>query len=609
MKSIKLSLFFLLVFFAVFTACGKPSADAKASSDFYEEVARLNKVLSEINLKYVEEVDPNEITKAAISGIRSVLDPNTAVLDPKMNDDLKRATEGEFGGIGIQIGIRGNLKTVISPMLGTPAYRLGLKAGDIITHIDGKPTKDLTLDEVIDKLRGKPGTEVTVTIAREGTAAPFDVTITRAKIVIHAVPFAGMLDKDIGYILLATFSVKTASELEEAINKLKKQGMKKLILDLRSNPGGLLNQAIEASELFLEKGDLIVSVKGRVINTESYASKNGIIGNDIPIAVLVNQGTASAAEIVSGALQDNDKAIVIGKTSFGKGSVQTVFSLSGGGPLQQFMQDDGYALKLTTAFYYSPSGRRINKPEMEIRGHGVRNAATGTSEDSEDAAADSVAKDTAARDSQVYVTRKLGRKMYGGGGITPDVDVELKAIPWIAQIKERMSLYFRFAVKYRSQLGDAASKIDSTWQAPDTLFNAFKAFCDADTNFAKIKSNAQIKADEIEEILIKEQNIIYGDTSKVLKDSLILAKIAELRNALAKQNEAQAIEIKNYSLNAIKRELISAAHGEEAYIAWRLRDDVQLKEALKYLRDDSLYKSKMKAPPKKEKEVKKTAKK
>ncbi|MCL2260469.1 MAG: S41 family peptidase [Fibromonadales bacterium] len=603
MKSIKLSLFFLLVFFAIFTACGKPSADAKASSDFYEEVARLNKVLSEINLKYVEEVDPNEVTKAAINGIRSVLDPNTAVLDPKMNDDLKRATEGEFGGIGIQIGVRGNQKTVISPMLGTPAYRLGLKAGDIITHIDGKQTKDLTLDEVVDKLRGKPGTDVTVTIAREGTAASFDVTITRAKIVIHAVPYAGMLDKEIGYIQLATFSLKTASELEEAINKLKKQGMKKLVLDLRYNPGGLLNQAIEVTELFLKKGNRIVSAKGRIINTESNASKNGIMSDDTHIAVLVNQGTASAAEIVSGALQDWDRAVVVGKTTFGKGSVQTVFPLSGqGNPLQRltsFMDDDGYALKLTTAFYYLPFGRRINKPEMEIKGQGLR-----ASEESEDA--DSLAKDTAARDTQVYHTVG-GRKMYGGGGITPDVEIEAKAIPWIAQIKERMSLYFRFAVKYRSQIGDAAAaKIDSTWQVPDSLFNAFIAFCATDTNFTKIKSNAQTLTDATEEALIKEQNILLGDSSKVLKDTLIAAAISNLRKALTKQNEAQAIEIKNYSLNAIKRELISAAQGEEAYLAWRLRDDIQLKEALKYLHNDALYKSKMKAPPK---EAQKTTKK
>jgi carboxyl-terminal processing protease len=587
MKAIKLSLLSLLIFFAIFSACGKPSAEAKASGDFYEELSRLNKVISEINLKYVEDVDPSEITEAAVSGIRNVLDPNTTVLDPKASDNLKLATDGEFGGIGITIGIRDNFLTVISPMAGTPAYNLGIKAGDKITHIDGKPTKDLTQDESVDRLRGKVGTDVRVTIVREGMAAPFDITITRAKIVLHAVPYAGMLDKDIGYIQLASFNQKTASELEGAINKLKKQGMKKIVLDLRWNPGGLLNQAIEVSELFLKNGNRIVSTKGRIVNSESNATRNGIIGEDTQIAVLVNQGTASAAEIVSGALQDWDRAIVVGKTTFGKGSVQTIFPLD----------YDGRALKLTTAFYYLPFGRCVNKPEQGIKGHGLRTSSTIEDSLSEGSAADIAAKDTAVRDTQVFYTAS-GRKMYGGGGITPDVDVELKAIPWIAQVQERMSLYFRFAVKYRSQLGEAASKIDSTWKAPDSLFNVFRAFCAADTNFAKIKSNAQTITDAMEEALLKEQNIIYGDTSKVLKDTMIATKISDLRAALAKQNEAQALEIKNYSLNAIKRELIAAAQGDEARIAWMLRDDAQLEEALKYLRNDSHYKSKMKAPPK-----------
>jgi carboxyl-terminal processing protease len=331
------------------------------------------------------------------------------------------------------------------------------------------------------------------------------------------------------------------------------------------------------------------------VNSESNAAKNGIVGEDMQITVLVNQGTASAAEIVSGALQDWDRAVVVGKTTFGKGSVQTIFPLD----------YDGRALKLTTAFYYLPFGRCVNKPEQGIKGHGLNGAGTAEDSLSEDSSADIAAKDTAVKDTQVFYTA-VGRKMYGGGGITPDVEIEQKPIPWIAQVQERMSLYFRFAVKYRSQLGEAASKIDSAWNAPDSLFNAFRAFCAADTNFAKIKSNAQTITDAMEEALLKEQNILDGDTSKVLKDTLIAAKIADLRTALAKQNDAQALEIKNYSLNAIKRELIAASQGDEARIAWMLRDDAQLAEALKYLRSDSLYKNKMKAPPK---ETKKTGKK
>jgi len=593
MKFIKLSLFFLFAFFAIFTACGKPSAEAKASSDFYEELSRLNKVISEINLKYVEEVDPKEIMDAAIGGMRSVLDPNTSVLDPKASDNLKLATDGEFGGIGITVGTRDNVLTVISPMSGTPAHRLGILAGDKITHINGKATKDLTQDAAVDSLRGKIGTDVVVTISREGVARPFDITITRAKIVVHAVPYYGMLDKEIGYIQLASFNSKIATELEEATNVLKKQGMKKLIVDLRSNPGGLLTQAIEVSELFLKKGNLIVSTKGRVVNSESKSTKNGVVDENMPIAVLVNQGTASAAEIVSGALQDWDRAIVIGRPTFGKGSVQTVFPLD----------YDGRALKLTTALYYLPFGRCINKPEMGVKGHGSRKA---SAEDSEESTfPDTLAKDTAVRDTQVFYTA-VGRKMYGDGGITPDVDIELKPIPWIAQIQERMSLYFRFAIKYRSQIGDdAAKKIDSSWVPPDTLFNAYREFYMADTNFTKLKSPAQMRVDDWEETLIKEQNVIYGDTSKTLKDSVLVAMIANARTYLEKQNDAQAVEIKNYSLNAIKRELIGAAKGDEARIAWLLKDDAQLDEALKYLRTDSLYKNKMKAPPKDKKAAKK----
>jgi carboxyl-terminal processing protease len=341
----------------------------------------------------------------------------------------------------------------------------------------------------------------------------------------------------------------------------------------------------------LKKGNLIVSTKGRVVNSESKATKDGIIGESTQIAVLVNQGTASAAEIVSGALQDWDRAIVIGKPTFGKGSVQTVFPLD----------YEGRALKLTTALYYLPFGRCVNKPEMGVRGHGLRKA---NSLDDDDAP-DTLARDTAVRDTQVFHT-SVGRKMYGDGGITPDVDIELKSIPWIAQMQERMSLYFRFAVKYRSQLGNAAAKIDSAWVPPDTLFNAFRTFYMADTNFTKVKSPAQMRVDEWEETLIKEQNIIYGDTSKVLKDTVLVAMIANARAYLEKQNDAQAVEIKNYSINAIKRELIGAAQGDEARIAWMLKDDTQLDEALKYLRSDALYKDKMKAPPK---DAKKTAKK
>ena len=326
--------------------------------DFYDEVSRLNKVLSEVNRKYVENVNPTELTDAAINGIRNILDPHTTVFAPKDYESLRVSMEGKFGGVGITISLRDNILTVISPLSGTPAFKLGIRAGDRIRKIDGKETKGMSLDDAVNKLRGKIGTDVTVAIEREGVPDLMDFTITRAEIIVHAVPYYGMVTPEIGYIKLATFSDKTTSDVENAIRGLQKQGMKKLILDMRYNPGGLLNQAIEISELFLKPGNVIVSTRGRTQKTESASRRNPMLKSDVPMVVLVNQGSASAAEIVSGALQDWDRALIVGKTSFGKGSVQTIFPLD----------NAGNALKLTTAFYYLPFGRCINKPENGIKG-------------------------------------------------------------------------------------------------------------------------------------------------------------------------------------------------------------------------------------------------
>lgn len=560
----------------IVTSCWGPAADAKSSGDFYEEVSRLNKVLSEINRKYVEEVNPNELSDAAMQGIRGILDPHTTVFSPKDYDNLKVATDGEFGGVGITISIRDNVLTVVSPLAGTPAYNLGIQAGDRIVKIEGKSTQNLSLDDAVNQLRGKIGTDVTISIAREGVAETLDFTITRAKIVIHAVPYAGMLDHETGYIKLAQFSQKTAGDVEDAIRKLKTQGMKKLVLDLRYNPGGLLDQAIEVGELFLKKGNTIVSTRGRTQETSSAATRDGILGADVPMVVMVNQGSASASEIVAGALQDWDRALIVGKTSFGKGSVQTIFPLD----------NQGHALKLTTAFYYLPFGRCINKPE-----NGIKGLALSSEEDDEGLSPDSAAVDSAAKDTQAYYTAS-GRRMYGGGGITPDVDIEMKPLPWIVQVQERMSLYFRFAVKYRAQLEKSKVKVDASWQVPDSVYEAFKEFCFKDTSFTKAKTNAQATADLLVDMLLKEQKYL-GDSSDKVSDPELASRIADLRATLKKQSEAQFAANKTYIMDAIKRELIAAYQGEEARIAFMLRSDTQVNEALRYLKDINLYKKAM----------------
>ena len=520
--------------------------------DFYDEVSRLNKVLSEVNRKYVEDVNPTELTDAAPNGIRNILDPHTTVFTPKDYEGLKVSMEGKFGGVGITISLRDNILTVISPLSGTPAFRLGIRAGDRIRKIDGKETKGLSLDDAVSKLRGKIGTDVTVSIEREGVPELMDFTITRAEIIVHAVPYYGMVSKDIGYIKLATFSDKTTSDVANAIKNLQKQG------------------------------NVIVSTRGRTQRTESRARRDGIVKQDIPMVVLLNQGSASAAEIVAGALQDWDRALIVGKTSFGKGSVQTIFPLD----------NQGNALKLTTAFYYLPFGRCINKPENGIKGLKLQEEEM--EEDSDGAKADTVAKDTVKRDT--FYTNN-GRMMFGGGGITPDVDIELSPMPWVMQVQERMAMYFKFAVKVRPGLEKSGAKIDANWEVPDSLYKQFKEYCMKDTNFMKVKSNALAGVDQLEKSVIREQNYM-GDSSKTVSDSVIALRISEMRKALENNRDAQFDENKAYIKDGIKRELLTAMVSDSVSTAFSLKRDVQLNEAIKYLSDMNLFKKAM-APEKK----------
>ena len=583
---------FRTVFMATLSAlCFANAATEKKTppGDFYDEVSRLNKVLSEVNRKYVEEVNPTEITDAAINGIRNILDPHTTVFAPKDYESLRVSMEGKFGGVGITISLRDNILTVISPLSGTPAFKLGIRAGDRIRKIDGKETKGMSLDDAVNKLRGKIGTDVTVAIEREGVPDLMDFTITRAEIIVHAVPYYGMVTPDIGYIKLATFSDKTTSDVENAIRGLQKQGMKKLILDMRYNPGGLLNQAIEISELFLKPGNVIVSTRGRTQKTESASRRNPMLKADVPMVVLVNQGSASAAEIVSGALQDWDRALIVGKTSFGKGSVQTIFPLD----------NAGNALKLTTAFYYLPFGRCINKPENGIKGLKLQEEEDEEMDEKEVAKADSVKKDTAARDT--FYTNN-GRMMFGGGGIKPDVDVELDPMPWVVQVQERMAMYFKFAVKIRPSLEKAQVKVNSDWVVPDSLFTQFKEFCKKDTNFMKVKSNALVGVDQLEKSIIREQNYM-GDSAKTVSDSNLVKRINDMRKALEDNRDAQFEANKDYIKDGIKRELLTAFVNDSVSTAFSLKRDKQLNEAIKYLSDTQLYKKSISAPPKSKKKA------
>ena len=339
----------------------------------------------------------------------------------------------------------------------------------------------------------------------------------------------------------------------------------------------------------MKKGNTIVSTKGRTQQTESRSRRDGVVKQDIPMVILVNQGSASAAEIVSGALQDWDRALIIGKTSFGKGSVQTIFPLD----------NQGNALKLTTAFYYLPFGRCINKPENGIKGLKLQEEENEAEEAGDEAKLDSLKKDTLARDT--FYTNN-GRMMFGGGGITPDVEVELSPMPWVVQVQERMAMYFKFAVKARPDLEKDLQKNGLTmspeWEVPDSLFQQFRDFCMKDTNFTKVKSNALVGVDQLEKSIIREQNYM-GDSSKTVSDSLLAQRIADMRSALEINRNAQFDENKDYIKDGIKRELLTAFINDSVSTAFSLKRDNQLKEAVKYLSDMNLYKKAIGAPEKK----------
>jgi len=317
--------------------------------NFYKDIKTFNEVLDMVRKSYVDEVDISKMVQGAISGMIRTLDPHSSFMTPDLYKELEVETQGQFGGIGIEIMILKEVLTVVSPIEDTPAFNAGIKSGDQILKIDGKSTKDITTMEAVQKLRGPKDTKVTITILRDNMTTPKDVTLTRAIIQIKSVKVK-KIDDHIGYIRVAAFQERTAEDLHKALKEVseKNKPLKGLVLDLRNDPGGLLTQAIEVSDMFLKSG-VIVSTRGRVkaMETKSMAKDDGDEPT-CPIIILVNEGTASAAEIVAGALQDNGRALVVGTQTFGKASVQTVIPLEGGS-----------ALKLTTARYYTPKGRSI----------------------------------------------------------------------------------------------------------------------------------------------------------------------------------------------------------------------------------------------------------
>jgi carboxyl-terminal processing protease len=338
-----LSIILLLIFISPLNALPEDEAVYRGLSNF-------TKVLDLVERNYVDKVDSEELTNNAIEGMLKTLDPYSAYLSPERYKELEIGTSGEFGGVGMEVAVENGVLKVISPIEGSPADLAGIKPGDLITEIDGKPTRGMVVYDAVKLLRGPKGSNVTITITREGEGSR-DITLTRDVIHIKSVKYK-LLDNEIGYIKISQFQENVSDELKDAMSKLELDNggsLRGLVLDLRNNPGGLLDEAIEVADQFIDKG-LIVSVRGRTSNqSKEYYATKGDSARDISLVVLVNKGSASASEVVAEALQDSKRATIIGSKTFGKGSVQTIIQL-----------DDGSGLKLTTAKFYAPSGRSIS---------------------------------------------------------------------------------------------------------------------------------------------------------------------------------------------------------------------------------------------------------
>src|SRR5881398_2866397 len=350
-----------------------------------------------------EEVGSDKFVYSSIDGMLRTLDPHTSFLEPKEYADMQDRQKGSFYGLGILVTKRNDQVTVITPLEGTPAARLGIRAGDVISEVEGTSTDDLSLDEVVKRLKGPKGTTVHIKIVRVGIKEPIPLTIVRAAIPTNSISNMLMLKPGVGYIRIKDFTATTVRELDEAIDKLKEQGMQKLVLDLRQNPGGLLDAAVGVADHFLDKGQMIVYTKGRTPDSaQDYLAPGKHTKLDMPMVVVVNRGSASASEIVAGAIQDHDRGMVVGETSWGKGLVQSVYTL-------QY----GAGLALTTSKYYTPSGRNIQRDYSSFYDYYV----VGESDDT------AAAEEKPLSDRKQYKT-DTGRVVYGGGGITPDIFVK-----------------------------------------------------------------------------------------------------------------------------------------------------------------------------------------
>ncbi len=487
-----------------------------SADNSFDQIKRFMNVFNIVKSYYVEEVDGEKLITGAIQGMLEELDPHSVYIEPKKLKEITEQFQGSYEGIGIEFIIQNKILTVVAPIAGSPSEALGLRPGDQIVKIEGKSAYGIKESDVQKKLKGPKGTKVTVTIRRPGIDQPFDITITRDRIPIYSVMAKFLINDEIGYIYVGRFAQTTANEFEKALKELESQGMKALLLDLRGNTGGYLDQAFKMADKFIGGRKIIVYTKGRIPDSnEEFLSTSVATHPKFPLIILIDKGSASASEIVAGAVQDWDRGLIVGETSFGKGLVQTQL------PLQ-----DGSALRITTARYYTPSGRLIQRSyedglwEYYTGGGGENGEETFASADS-------------AKEKPIYFT-SAGRKVYGGGGITPDVEVNSKKISKLTSELIFKRLFFEFGSQYAAKHPELKNRFDyfqKQFDIDDATVSEFKGF-------------------------IKSKDILFKDE--------------EFQKDLS------------YIKLMIKSEIARNFWGSPAYYQARLSGDEQVQEALKY---------------------------
>ena len=519
-------------------------------NNFFEIAKNLDifsSLYKEVNAYYVDDVEPGQFMRKGIDAMLESLDPYTNYISEDEIEGYRFQTTGKYGGIGASIRKAGDFIVIAEPYENYPAYKSGLRAGDVITEIDGRTIKGKSTDDVSKILKGQPGTEVKLTVKRYGQEKTEVVTFKREEVKVKSVPFSGMLPNNIAYVRLSQFTDQCGREVEDALRDLKaKNDIKGVVLDLRGNPGGLLNEAVNLSNLFVDKGQLIVSTKGRVEEWDkSFSTLNQPFDTQIPVAVLVNSGSASASEIVSGSLQDLDRAVVIGQKTFGKGLVQTTRPLS-----------YGTQLKVTTAHYYTPSGRCIQALDYAHR----------NDDGSVGKIPDSLKKE---------FKTVAGRKVYDGGGIEPDVALEThRYAPIVVSLVEK-NLIFDYANLYASQHTTIAEP--AQFALTETEYAAFvKWLSDKDYDYAT-KTEESLKA--FEKTAEKEE---YYEALKT--------DLASLRTKMAHDKDRDLEKHKDEIQKLLTEEITSRYYYQTGRVQVSLKNDKEVSKAIEVLTDADQYK-------------------